>query len=168
MQVKAQNCYSLTRVGDGNADAMLPTYRDLLPCCPMQDDGGGAASAQDEWGTGEGATVSSPLLDRARPYTPPVGRAAGDLALPPPAELPRVAVRAEQGGVPGDQGGPYYDYGGVWGADPVGETPKPYPLETAWPLPVHWGQEEAGSIADDTAFDEACNEVRVNVQSDAC
>ena len=167
MQVKAQNGYRLTRVGVGSADAMLPTYHDLLPCAPMQDDGGGADSAQDEWGAGEGATVSSPLLDRTRPYTPPVGRAAGDLALPPPAELPRVAVRAEQGGVPGDQGGPYYDYGGVWGADPVGETPKPYPVKTASPPPVHWGQ-EAESTADDTAYDEAKNEVRVNVQSDAC
>lgn len=127
----------------------------------MQD-GGGAESAQDEWGAGEGATVSSPLLDRTKPYTPPDARTAGDLALPRPAELPRVAVRAEHGGVPGDQGGPYYDYGGVWGADPVGETPKPYPVETAWPLPVHWGQGEGESIADDTAFDEGYSEVRAS------
>lgn len=139
-----------------------------MTCAPMQDDGGGAESAQDEWGAGEVATVSSPLLDRTRPYTLPDGRAAGDLALPRPAELPRVAVRAEHRGAQGDQGGPYYDYGGVWGADPVGETPKPYPVKTASPPPVHWGQEEAESIADDTAYDEAYNEVRANAQSDAC
>ena len=112
-------------------------------------------------GRGRGRDCKQPLLDRTRPYTPPHSGAAGDLALPRPAELPRVAVRAEQGGVPGDQGGPYYDYGGVWGADPVGETPKPYLVETAQPLPVHWGQGEGESIADDTAYDEEYNEVRV-------
>ena len=72
-----------------------------------------------------------------------------------------MAVRAEHGGDQGDQGGPYYDYGGVWGADPVGETPKPYPMKTASPPPLHWGQQEAEST-DDTAYDEDYNEVRVD------
>ena len=142
------------------ADALLPPPRDLLPCARMQDDSAAAEAAQDEWGAGEGATVRSPLLDRARPYAVPAGRAESDPALPRPADLPRVAVRAEHGGHRGDQGGLYFDYGGVWGADPVGETPKPYPVTTEEPPPPHWGLEERESTVEDTALDEASKEVQ--------
>ncbi|KAK9821600.1 hypothetical protein WJX81_004030 [Elliptochloris bilobata] len=103
---------------------------------------------EDEWCAGEGASVTSPLLPRMGPGPADAeGAANGDFGLP--RGLPRVAVRGPRGG---DQGGEYTDYGGIWGADPVGDTPKPYPHATESPPPQHWGH-TGDSVADDTAYD---------------